>query len=172
MLVFNQLRTGQPIILGDTYNPSQAIPPLVFFSYSKADIEYLDEFRTQLRPLERDNQVRLWDDRQIRPGESWDDSIRSALQSADIIFLLLSADFLATDYIDETEITIALERHRKGEAKVIPIQLRPCLWQDTPLGELQAIPRKDTVISTAKDQDEVWLQVLLEIKEELERFRS
>ncbi|MEL7423344.1 MAG: leucine-rich repeat domain-containing protein [Bacteroidota bacterium] len=172
VLVFDQLRTGKPIILTDTHNPSQLTPPLAFFSYSKADIDYLDEFRTQLRPLERNGQIRLWDDRQIRPGEGWDDSIRSALQSADIIFLLLSSDFLATDYIDETEITIALERHRKGTAKVIPIQLRPCLWQNTPLGELQGIPRKDITISTADNEDEVWLQVLTEIKGELERFRN
>ena len=171
-LVFDQLRTGKPLILKDTHNPNQPTPPLAFFSYSKKDVAHLDTLRTQLRPMERNRQIRLWDDRQIRPGEEWDDNIRTALQSADIIFLLLSSDFLATDYIDETEIAIALERHRKGEARVIPIQLRPCHWQDTALGELQAIPRKDNIISTAANQDEIWLDVLTEIKDELEHFRK
>ena len=170
-LEFDQLRCGRPVVLRDTHNPEQEHPPLAFFSYSKEDIDYLDEFRTHLRPLERSGQIRLWDDRDIRPGKDWDDSIRDTLRSAEIIFLLLSADFLATDYIDETEITIALERHRQGEALVIPIQVRPCLWQDTALGELQAIPRKDTIISTAEHPDEVWTEVLIEVKEELERWR-
>ncbi|MEO0874450.1 MAG: COR domain-containing protein, partial [Bacteroidota bacterium] len=171
-LVFDQLRQGEPIILKDTHNPNRPTAPLVFFSYSKSDLDYLDEFRKQLRPIERKGQIRLWDDRDIRPGEEWDDSIRGALEKADIIFLLLSSDFLATDYIDETEIAIALERHRNGEAKVIPIQLRPCRWHKTALGELQAIPRKNKTISQAKDPDEIWMEVLTEIEEELKRFQK
>jgi len=170
MLVFEHLGVGQRVVLKEMHSPtSQTKPaaPMVFFSYSKADIEHLQEFQKQLRPLERAGKIRLWDDRKIRPGEDWDDSIREALATADIIFLLLSPDFLATDYIAETEIAEALRRHKSGAAQVIPIKLRPCLWGNTPFSNLQGIPRKDMIISTAPDRDIVWLEVLKEIEREI-----
>jgi hypothetical protein len=139
--------------------------PRVFFSYSKSDVEYLEVFRKVLRPLERSGKIRLWDDRKIRPGEEWDDKIRKALAESDLIFLLLSLDFLATDYVADVEIVEAMRRHEAGEAKVIPIKIRPCSWAKTPFAKLQGLPRKSVVISTATDRDTAWHDVLREIEE-------
>lgn len=170
MLVFEHLAVGQQVLLGKAEAPKTAVDPekleapLAFFSYSKEDIEHLKKFQKVLRPLERSGKIRLWDDLKIRPGEEWDDSIRAALGSADIIFLLLSHDFMATDYVDEVEIAEAMRRHEAGEAKVIPIKLRPCSWKGTPFSKLQGLPRKDLVISTTQDKDSAWLEVLREIE--------
>lgn len=170
MLVFENLAVGQQVVLGKAEPhktakvPVKPAAPMAFFSYSKADMEHFKMFQKHLRPFERSGKIRLWDDLKIRPGEDWDDSIRDALASADIIFLLLSPDLLATDYVDEVEIAEAMRRHEAGEAKVIPIKLRPCLWSGMPFSKLQGLPRKDLVISTVGDEDSAWLEVLKEIE--------
>ena len=172
LLVFDVLETGQPLVMKDVRNETPpAALPLAFFSYSKQDAHYLNVFQKHLRPLERSHKIRLWDDRKIRPEEEWDAEIKHALATADIIFLLLSPDFLDTNYIVETEVTGAMARHESGEAKIIPIKIRPCSWEDTPFSKLQGLPRKDKVISTAPDHDTVWLEVLAEIKQEISHWR-
>ena len=177
LLVFEHLGVGQRVVLGKTERPEnfpEAAPdaPLAFFSYSKDDIEHLKIFQKHLRPLERDGKIRLWDDRKIRPGEEWDDSIREALATADIVFLLLSPDFLATDYVDEVEIAESMRRHENGTARVIPIKIRPCSWKNTPFSKLQGLPRKDLIVSTAPDRDMVWLEVLEEIEREMKELNQ
>ncbi len=174
LLVFDVLAAGQPVVLKDVKNdtpPPAPRVPLAFFSYSKHDAAFLTEFQKHLRPLERSNRIRLWDDRNIRPGEEWDAGIKEALATADIIFLLLSPDFLATNYIVETEVAGAMTRHENGEAKIIPVKIRPCAWEDTPFSKLQVLPRKDKVISTAGDRDTAWLEVLAEIRQEIRHWR-
>jgi len=91
------------------------------------------------------------------------------LQAADIILLMVSSKFLATDYIQDVEIKKAIERHDYGKAKVIPIILSPCDWEGdaTPFSKLNALPSKGKAISTFKDKDEAWLMVLQGIKEVL-----
>ena len=64
-----------------------------------------------------------------------------------------------------------MARHESGEAKIIPVKIRPCSWEDTPLGKLQGLPRKDKIISTAADKDTAWLEVLAEIKQEINHWR-
>ncbi len=83
----------------------------------------------------------------------------------------MSPDFLATQYIAEVEVAGALARHRSGEAKIIPVKVRPCSWENTPLSDLQALPRKDKVISTARDKDTAWLEVLREIEQEIDQWK-
>lgn len=142
----------------------QKTPPLAFFSYSKEDATHLKEFQKHLKPLERQGLIRLWDDQKIVPGEEWDDEIKSALRNSDLIFLLLSVDFMNTDYIWDTEITEAMRRHEAGEAKVIPIKIRSCDWTGTPFAKLQGLPRKDKIIGSEAKNDEVWMEVIAELK--------
>jgi hypothetical protein len=175
LFIFENLKVGQQANLKEVKKENllnESVAPLAFFSYSKEDIVHLKTFHKHLRPLERSGKIRLWDDRKIRPGEEWDDSIREALATADIIFLLLSPDFLATDYVVETEIAEAMRRHESAEARVIPIKLRPCSWNNTPFKKLQGIPRKDKIISTAPDSDTIWLEVLTEIENELDEWQK
>jgi cobalamin biosynthesis Mg chelatase CobN len=77
----------------------------------------------------------------IGAGSDWQGEINRNLASADIVLLLVSADFLASDYCWGEEMVKALQRHERGEARVIPVILRPCRWRSTPLAKLQAVPR-------------------------------
>jgi hypothetical protein len=103
-------------------------PVSIFFSYAHADDESRDQLRKQLRPWEREKQIVCWCDRQIPPGSEWKSAIDERLDSADIILLLVSADFMDSDFCMEIEYPRAMERHREGSARVIPILLSPCGW--------------------------------------------
>lgn len=131
----------------------------VFISYSKQDKELRDGLLSHLRPLEREGII-TWHDRQILPGTEWDKEIKARLNAADIILLLLSADFLATDYCIQVEIPEALRRHKAGEATVMPVILRSCAWNFTPLAAIQAYPEKAKPIKSWTDIDEAYTDVV------------
>jgi hypothetical protein len=131
----------------------------IFISYSKQDKQLRDGLLSHLRPLEREGII-TWHDRQILPGTEWDDEIRARLNAADIILLLISADFLATDYCTQVEIPEALRRHEAGEAIVMPVILRSCGWKYTPLAAIQAYPEKAKPIKSWGDIDEAYTDVV------------
>jgi len=116
-------------------------PIRVFCSYARKDMRYLQELRMHLQGLQRQGIISLWTDTDISPGTVWEEEIAKQLFSAQIILLLVSPDFLASEYVFSKEMSIALERHQLGEARVIPVILRPVLWKDAPFGKLQALPR-------------------------------
>ncbi len=132
----------------------------LFFSYSKSDRTYVDQFLRHLAGLRRMGKIEAWDDSQIQPGDNWDGTIRNELAMADIILLLISADFIATDYVWGVEIKEAMARHDQGNAIVIPIILRPCRWTGLPFGRLQGLPSKGTPISTYPNVDQAWTEVV------------
>lgn len=113
----------------------------IFCCYAREDQKLLLEFIKHLRPLERLNLIEVWSDIDIQGGEKWEREIENHLDSAQIILLLISSDFMDSDYCYSKEMKRALERHERGEARVIPIILRPVDWEITPLGELQALPK-------------------------------
>lgn len=123
---------------------SQAVS--IFFSYSHKDETLRDELAKHLKTLQRSGLITEWHDRKILPGDEWDRQIKANLNSAQIILILLSPDFIDSDYCHDVEITRAMERHAAGDARVIPVILRPCLWQMTPLGDLQALPKNGTPV--------------------------
>jgi internalin A len=135
-----------------------------FFSYSKHDIAHLKDFQKFLKPLERQGLIEFWDDRLILPGEEWNEDIKEALAQSDIIFLLVTADFTATDYIWDIEIKEAMSRHEAKTARVIPIKVSSCDWAGMPFAKLQGIPRKDQIIDLAPNKAAVWTEVVSEIK--------
>ena len=96
------------------------------------------KLETHLRVLRRGGLIAEWHDSDIKAGDDWKTEIDRHLTSADIVLLLVSADFIASDYCWGEEMTKALERHARGEAKVIPVILRHCRWASTPLAKLQA----------------------------------
>ena len=145
-------------------------PLKAFFSYSKDDMEMLKTFKKHLSALRRTSHIELWDDSKIRPGEEWDDSIKTALKEADIIFLLLSKSFIDTDYIWEVEVKEAMRRHATGEAIVVPIKMKPCDWEGLSFSKLQGLPRKDAVIDTAPNADTLWTEVAGEVRALIEDF--
>ena len=120
----------------------------LFISYSHRDQELRAELDKQLSPLKRLRVIDVWHDRQIDPGQEWDREIKRNLEEADIILLLISADFMASEYAWSEEMKRALERHEAGEARVIPVILQPCDWEVAPFAKIQALPRDAKAVST------------------------
>jgi len=147
----------------------RSIAPLkVFISYSKHDREdYLVPMTRFLKPLMRGGLLETWDDSQILPGEEWDEAIKSEIEEADVILLLVSTNSLNTDYIWNVEIEAAMQRHEAGTAKVVPIVLSTCLWTEKdqndeyifPPAKLNALPSKGKPINKWPDRDEAWQAV-------------
>lgn len=132
----------------------------MFFSYSHADEKLRDELAKHLRILERQGIIEAWHDRQIEAGDCWESEILNHLRAADVILLLVSADFLASNYCWNVEMTQALERHKSGTAKVIPVILRPCSWQAAPFGKLQALPKDGKPVVDWPSWDHGFLDVV------------
>lgn len=141
----------------------------IFFSYSKNDRAFLEQFLKHLAPLKLNDNIQTWNDADILAGAEWDTQIRQELREADIIILLVSADFLATPYIQSVEIKTAMERHRQGEAVVIPVILRACKWESM-LGELSGLPFKGQPVASWPDRDAAWLAVVDGIEKRIEAF--
>jgi hypothetical protein len=131
----------------------------LFCSYSHRDEPLRDELAKHLKPIERQGLVRTWHDREISSGDLWKEAIDRNLQEADVILLLISADFLASDYCFDIEMKNALERHAMGEALVIPVILRPVDWRATPFGKLQALPKDGKPVTTFENLDSALEQV-------------
>ena len=131
----------------------------IFLSYSHKDEEMMNDVRRQLIVYERQKKIIKWYDRQIPLGSRWKDHIDERINSAQIIVLFMSPDFIESKYCYEIEGEIAMSRSESGDALVIPVILRPCAWEDSPFGELQALPKNRTPISRCDDRDVVTLEV-------------
>lgn len=125
--------------------PSDAVT--VFFSYSHKDEALRDELAKHLEILKWSGEINAWHDRQILPGDEWDREIKDNLNSAQIILLLISSDFIASSYCHDIEIKLAIERHEAEEACVIPVILRRCMWSSAPFGKLQALPKNASPVN-------------------------
>ncbi|MBW4446404.1 MAG: toll/interleukin-1 receptor domain-containing protein [Spirirestis rafaelensis WJT71-NPBG6] len=140
----------------------------VFFSYSHKDEALRDELATHLSLMKRRGFIEAWHDREISAGAEWANAIDDNLNAADIILLLVSANFLASDYCYDIEMQRAMERHEAKEARVIPIILKPSDWSDAPFGKLQALPKNAKAVTTWQDQDEAFLNVAQGIRRVVE----
>src|SRR5579863_1063965 len=117
------------------------MPVKIFFCYAREDELLLNKLKTHLRPLQREGLIEVWYDRDINAGTEWETEIKQHLNTADIILLLVSPDFMDSDYCYGIEMKRALERRARGEAEVIPVILRHVYWHGEPLGRLQALPK-------------------------------
>lgn len=157
----------------DQRKPIDMSAPLkVMLSYAHEDEDLKDRLDVHLTSLKRSGRVETWSDRKISPGAEWDDSIKNELNDADIILLLVSVDFLASDYIWKIEITKAMERHRNNEVVVIPIFLRPCDWQDMPFAVLQGLPKDALPVTEFVDREAAFFQIAQEIRRVVEHISS
>jgi hypothetical protein len=119
----------------------------LFFSYSHKDEDLCDQLEVHLTMLKRQGLIHAWHDRRLLAGDNLDHAIRAELERADIILFLASPDFIASRYCYDVEVTRATERHEAGQARVIPVVLRPCEWQQTPFGKLLGTPRDNKPIT-------------------------
>jgi TIR domain len=136
----------------------------VFYSYSHEDAEIRDKLGTCLAPLKHQDKIVEWHDRKIAPGAEWHAEISAQLDSAHLILLLISADFLASEYCFGVEVERALARLKRNEVKVVPVLLRPCLWEDSRFSQLQIIPRDARPLTSFSSLDEALKAVAEEIK--------
>ena len=139
--------------------------PKIFISYAHEDMSFLSDLMVQLKPLERKERIEIWTDDKILPGQEWSKVILDNLSSADIVIMLLSPDFLASNYISRNEVRLGLEKRTNG-AVVLPIVIRDCLWKlDLPdLAALQALPQDENgrlkpIKKWGDDTDTAWLKV-------------
>lgn len=137
----------------------------LFFSYSHKDEELRNELETHLALLKRQGVISSWHDRRITAGSDFDQAISSELESSQIILLLVSAHFLASDYCYEKEMTRALEKHEDGSAVVIPVILHPCDWHSAPFGHLRATPTDGKPVSMYANQHEAFAIVAKDVRE-------
>jgi TIR domain len=136
----------------------------LFFSYSHRDEAIRDQLETHLAMLKRQGFIETWHDRRITAGEALDAAINANLERADIVLLLVSPDFLASDYCYDREMARALERHAAGSCTVIPVILRPCDWRDAPFGQLLAAPKDGKPVTQWPNIDAAFLDVTAAIK--------
>lgn len=128
----------------------------VFCSYARKDKAFREELDKHLDTFRRSGHMTVWHDQEIAPGTEWEQQINEHLNTADIILLLLSPDFIHSDYCYSREMQRAIERHDSGEARVIPILLRHVHWQETPLSKLQVLPAGAKPITSWNDRDEAF----------------
>ncbi|WP_437282533.1 TIR domain-containing protein [Sorangium sp. So ce375] len=147
-------------------------PIRLFFSYSHEDEALRDELETHLALLKREGLLQSWHDRRIGAGDEWAGQIDKNLNEADVILLLVSADFMASDYCFDHEMTRALARHDAGQARVIPVVLRKTDWHSAPFAKLQALPKDARPVTLWQDRDEAWHDVALGIRRAIEAFRA
>lgn len=168
---------GLPAV--DRSNPSRLreerhmpTPVKVFVAYAHADEPFLLQVNVRLAQLRRDGLISVWYDREIEAGIAWRQKIIDELDAADVVLVLVSPDFIASDFGWETELTRAIQRHRDGDARVVPVILRPCEWKETPLGELQALPKHGLPIVKWENQDDALLDVATGLRRAISSLRG
>ena len=152
-------------------NPKPTKPIELFYSYSHRDEELREELEKHLAPLKRQSIVAGWHDRKIGAGQEWANQIGEHLNSAQIILLLVSADFLNSNYCYDIEMQKALQRHESGEAHVIPIILRPAMWESSPIGKLQALPTGAKPIIMWSNRELAFLDVAKGIQKAIDQLQ-
>lgn len=145
----------------------------LFFCYAHEDEALLNKLKAHLRSLQRQGLLDVWHDHEIIPGAEWQGEIDKHLSTADIILLLISPDFMNSDYCYGVELKQALERHKRGEVWVIPVILRPVFWEVETLAELQALPTDAIPVVSSKwhTYDEAFLDIVNGIRRTIENLK-
>jgi TIR domain len=144
----------------------------IFISYAHADEELKKELDKYLKVLKRSGKIESWNDRELIAGQEWDDVIMSELAKANVILLLISVDFNASDFIWDKELAAALKRHEEGTAHVVPIILRKCEWSTLPYAKLQALPRNGRPVTEYANRDDAFTEVSAGIRRLVDSITS
>lgn len=144
----------------------------VFFSYAHEDEELKNELVKHLSILKRQSIITAWHDREITAGTEWAGEIDRHLNAARVILLLISSDFLASDYCYDIELVRAMERHATGEACVIPVILREVDWKGAIFGKLQALPKNAEPVINWANRDQAFADVAKGIRKAVEELKQ
>ena len=147
-------------------------PVDLFYSYAHEDEPLRDELDGHLALLRRKGVIRPWHDRGIVPGQQWDEAIDAQLTRADLILLLVSKDFLNSDYIWGKELAVAIARAERGDASVVPVLLRAVDIEDAPFAKLQGLPTDLRPVTSWPNRDEAWTDVAKGIRRAVEAIQQ
>lgn len=142
----------------------------LFYSYSHKDEDLRDQLETQLSILRRNGLIEEWHDRKITSGKNLDLAIEKALEDADIVLLLVSPDFIASDYCYETELKKAIELHEANQLRIIPVIIRPVDWSETPFHQFLAVPKDGLAVTSWSNVDEAWVDVTVRLKDSIKEI--
>lgn len=134
----------------------------VFVSYSHKDKKWLKQLQTHLRPLVRSDEIDLWDDTRIQSGSIWREEIQTAINDAKVAVLLVSAAFLASDFIHNDELAPLLKKAKDEGTLILPIIISPCRFNETKnISQFQAVndPAKPLAAQSSTKQDEIFLDL-------------
>ena len=143
----------------------------VFVSYAHLDDRFRVELEVQLQILKNKKYLDWWTDRRLVPGDEFEIAIKEKFRSADIILLLISSYFLASPFCWEIELAEAIDRHDNGTARVVPIFVRECLPEETPIEKLHGVPPKNQPISNWSNRHKAWRAVAVGIQAAVEDWR-
>lgn len=145
-------------------------PVSVFCSYAHKDFPIVEELRRHLSPLDRSGLIKFWYDRQIGAGDEWRSEIDEHLEASEVVLLLISSDFVASNYCYEIEAGRALARHNSGDAIVIPIMARYVDIEGLPIADLQVVPGPNKpLVGTAITIDKAFADVCARIRSVIEQ---
>jgi len=147
-------------------------PVDLFYSYAHEDEKLRDELAGHLKIMERRGVIRPWHDRCIAPGQNWEHEIDTQLTAADLVLLLVSADFINSDYIWGHELDTAMQRHKRGEASVVPVMLRSVDIAGAPFADLQGLPTNLQPVTSWPNRDEAWTDVAKGIRRTVEHIQA
>ena len=139
----------------------------VFVSYSHRDKKFMEELLTHLKPLLRSGSVNAWSDQQIATGSMWFAQIQAALQRTSAAVLLVSPDFLASDFIHEHELGPILKAAEEGGVRVLWVPIQASNFEETPLAKYQAVSPPDVPLGILgkAERNQAWVRVCKEIKQ-------
>ena len=143
----------------------------VFISYSHKDREYLDRLLVHLKPLEKEGLIDLWADTRLRAGDRWKKEIENALERATVAILIVSADFLASDFITENELPPILRNAESKGTRIIPLIVKPCRFtRDKNLRHFQAVndPQDSLILLSLGEQEMYYDLVAAEVEKSLQ----
>ena len=159
-----------PVMLGDPTLPM--LPISIFISYSHKDEDLREELDIHLASLKREGKILAWHDRAIDAGTEWDTEIKRQLEEAQVILLLISPRFIASNYCYDLEMQCAVQRHNEGTAQAIPIILKPCDWRNTPFSKLQSLPKDAKPITKWENMDDAFLNVVQGLRRVVEGLQQ
>lgn len=147
----------------------------IFVSYSHADSDHLQRLKIHLRPFEREELVEIWSDVKIKAGQRWKSDIKNAIDRAAVAILLISADFLASDFIAENELPPLLAAAQSEGVKILPIILKPCAFTSIgSLSQFQAVnnPSEPMIALEEAQREKYWSELALSIKESIAKIKE
>lgn len=147
-------------------------PISIFFSYAREDELLRDELAKHLKLLVRQGIIKTWYDREITAGSDWAGQIDKNMELAQVILLLVSADFLASDYCYDVEMKRAIVRHDAGDACVIPVILRKVDWYGAPFTHLQPLPRNAEPVTSWENRDQAFTDIAVGIRKAVEKLKN